>query len=482
MSAERIFENLDYLESVSIEKDFDLKYIEFVYYYSKWFGPDRDLQCYYKYGVATTPRFFGPTPASDGFVRLYIPMGPSNSTIYTQQIEYFDGMKWQMTIDADNSEVIIVNPLGNTEIYEIEPNDVPYYIVRLDSDDYCKGSFLINNYGPGSPWEYDFSDEDGGDGDADDTTDEISTPSLPTISALTSSMVKMYNPTITELTSLAGFLWSASFVDNVVKLFQDPMEAILGLSMVYITPTTGTSEVMTIGKVSSGVNALPVSNQFTSLDCGTIEITEYWGNALDYDPHTKLQIYLPYIGIQTLSIDDFMKGSINVSYNIDLLTGACMCFITAIRDSLNSVLYSFSGNISAQVPLSGSDMSSVISSIIGVAASAGLTYASGGSSAPLVAGSAMSMLNAKTHIQKSGRLDASVGVLGIKTPYLILTRPVQSLAENYNSYRGYPSNITTLLGDLTGYTEVDTIYMKGITATQEEIEIIESSLKGGVIL
>lgn len=468
---------LDYDDNFNINAHMDVLYMKFTYYRNATYG-GRDLSLVMSDG------------SSEYYVRVRYGVGngfhinlPFGLTVYTStDIDYFAGMTWTVELDIDNEKIIIVNPIGGCEVYDLNMDALPEYVIRVSTDDHGKGTVYINDWGSGAVWEQDTSNIGGGDGDGDKESDDISTPDIPLISTLDSSMIKMYNPSTIELSSLASFLWSASFVDNVVKLFQDPMEAIIGLSMVYVTPTTGTSEIMTIGKVSSGVSALPVTDQFVTLDCGTISINEYWGNALDYDPHTKTQIYLPFIGIQTISADDIMGGTLGIKYNIDLLTGACMCFLTTVRGDLDSVLYSFSGNVSAQIPLSGRDLSSVIASIVGIVASAGLTAVTGGASAPLVAGSAMSMLNAKQHIQKSGRLDSAVGVLGIKTPYLIITRPVQSLPQDFNSYRGYPSNITSLLGDLTGYTEVDTVYMKGITATQDEIQMIESSLKGGVIL
>lgn len=406
---------------------------------------------------------------------------PSFSTgvTSTPYSPYVFGMKWIFTIDIDNDLFKVILPNGNLETYPLEDTIKRVYNILTGPKTYA--DVVLSDKLP-SAWGGDTSETGGGEGDADNTSDDITIPALPSISALNTSLIRMYNPDLTQLTGLANFLWSSTFVDGVVKLFQDPMEAVLGLSMVYLTPSTGALETMLIGKVSSGVDALRVTNQYITLDCGSVNINEYWGNALDYDPHTKIQIYLPFIGIQTLSADDVMGATVSVKYNIDILSGACMCFISSSRTGLNSILYSFSGNVSAQIPLSGRDMSSVISSIIGIVASAGLTAVTGGASAPLVAGSAMSMLNAKQHIQKSGRLDSAVGVLGIKTPYLIITRPVQSLAENYNSYRGFPSNITKQLSELTGYTEVETVYMKGITATENEIEMIENMLKGGVIL
>ena len=67
-------------------------------------------------------------------------------------------------------------------------------------------------------------------------------------------------------------------------------------------------------------------------------------------------------------------------------------------------------------------------------------------------------------------------------PYLIMHRPIQSLPDNFGRYKGYPSNITKRLGDLTGFTKVYEILTNNISAMDEEIEEIINLLKEGVIL
>ena len=50
-----------------------------------------------------------------------------------------------------------------------------------------------------------------------------------------------------------------------------------------------------------------------------------------------------------------------------------------------------------------------------------------------------------------------------------------------NEFIGYPSLITVQLTELKGYTEVQSIHLENIPATQEELAEIESLLEGGVI-
>ena len=68
-------------------------------------------------------------------------------------------------------------------------------------------------------------------------------------------------------------------------------------------------------------------------------------------------------------------------------------------------------------------------------------------------------------------------------PYLIIHRPIQSLAKTYAQNKGYTSNISATLSSLTGYTEVEYIHLTGINgATDSELNEIERLLKDGVII
>lgn len=74
------------------------------------------------------------------------------------------------------------------------------------------------------------------------------------------------------------------------------------------------------------------------------------------------------------------------------------------------------------------------------------------------------------------------GWLGNQIPYLTITMPNLSIPENYGHYHGYPSNITSRLGDLSGYTQVSAIHLDNLNATQPEIEELDGILKGGIII
>lgn len=325
------------------------------------------------------------------------------------------------------------------------------------------------------------TEDDGGTGDFDNTSDDIDFPGLPTLSAVDTGFIRLYNPSLTELQSLASYMWSNLFDESTLKkLFADPMNCILGLSVVPVSVPSGISIPVTVGNISTGVSMTTASSQYVTVDCGMLNVNEYWGAYLDYSPYTKAEIYLPYCGIHPISIDDIMGKSVSVKYNVDILSGACCAMVKCG----GSVLYSFIGQCAASIPISGNDWSTVINGVISAATAVGSMVATGGASAPLTLPALASTAanSMKPSVERSGAMGGTGGMMGVQTPYIILTRPRQALPKSQNKYTGYPSFITENIGELTGYTEVELIHLENVPATSSELNEIETILKSGVIL
>lgn len=330
-------------------------------------------------------------------------------------------------------------------------------------------------YGPGGG-----SGTGGGGGDFDNTSTPIDIPSLPTISAASTGFITLYNPSLSELNNLSSYLWSDLFeIDGWKKLFADPMDAILGLSIVPVSILPGGQREVKVGNVGTGISLTVAASQFVEVDCGTIDVNEYWGAYLDYEPYTQAQIFLPYIGTRPISVDEIMGKTVRVVYHVDILTGACCCFVKCG----DSVLYTYNGQCSIPIPITSANYTSVVNGVISIAASVGSLVSTGGASAPTaipaIASSAVNQM--KPQVEKSGSISGSAGVLNMQIPYLILIRPRQALPSKQNEFIGYPSLITVQLTELSGYTEVQSIHLENIPATQEELAEIQSLLEGGVI-
>lgn len=314
----------------------------------------------------------------------------------------------------------------------------------------------------------------------------IGLPGLPpaTHHAINTGFVTLYAPTNVSLQGLATKLWSDDFYENIIKNFTDPMDAILSLGIVPFT-VTGTDTIVKIGNWNSQNLYMPkVSDQYRIVDLGSVFINEATGSYMDYNPYTLITIYLPYIGFVRLNTDEVMGHNLGVTYYVDLLSGACVVYLT-VDGNVHS---QYSGNVMTLIPLSGRDMSSLYQSAIQIGLSTIATIASptGGLASALGAGalasSAGTVMNSKDKVQMGSSVEGSSGMIGLQYPYLIIESPRGCLPNNQNALMGYPSFMTASLGSLSGYTEVDTIHLENIPCTGSELAEIESLLKTGVIL
>lgn len=324
----------------------------------------------------------------------------------------------------------------------------------------------------------------GQNGNFDDTSDNIDIPTLPVTNASSCGMVKMYEMDLGQTKALASYLWSGAteFYENLTKMFNDPMDSIISLSLAPIQPSVGSSSIIEICKYAiNNVTGNPLTSQYASLNCGTVKISPYWGNALDYAPYTKASIYLPFIGTQELNIDDVMNRTVGVIYNIDLLSGACACLITCD----GSVMYNFSGNVISQIPVSGKNALEMYKSVISAVTNTALAVGTGAGGVALagdVVSNGLSVMGSKMTVQRGGTISATNGVLGVKFPYITILRANQSLPADFHYFKGYPSNITGKVSSFSGYTEVEYVHVTGINATENELEMIEQILKEGFII
>lgn len=322
----------------------------------------------------------------------------------------------------------------------------------------------------------------GGEGLDSVSGSDINDPDLPELSAVSTGLVSIFTPSLSQLQALGDFLWSDLFsLDTFKKIFTDPWDAILGLSILGVGVSGGTSSVVNIGNVSTGVSMPKLSTQYYKFNCGSITLKETWGSYLDYNPYTKVSIYLPFIGTHALNVDDIMGRTISLKYNIDILSGACVANIQCG----GAVMYSFTGCCSATIPLSGSSYTNMINGILGVATSIGAAVATGGAAAPVTAatitGSVMSSL--KTDVSRTGNVSGMAGIMGVKSAYLIMEVPRICVPKNQDKYIGYPTYVTKKVGDLSGYCVFEDIKVRGNShATIGEIEEIESIMKEGVYL
>ena len=330
-------------------------------------------------------------------------------------------------------------------------------------------------------------------GTYDNTSDEILLPDIDNInlvSALSSNLIKAYNVGASEMSQFSAFLWSDNYTNSIIKNQNSPIDNIQKCYLIPYEIEESTEDYdLIVGNVAfknsndENIKCKKITKQFNEIDFGNIELKEYYGNFMDYD--SEIDIFLPFIGTQKLDIDDIMNATINLKYRYDVLTGNCIAIITSVRKAfnteLNSVLYTFTGNIANDVPLTQQINQSMVNrnNIM----SEMLTNPLGGFANLLKEEITSFQYGNKYSVQHSGNLSSNNGFMGIYYPYLIIKRQINVNPQNYNNYNGLPTFYTSNLSDVKGYVEIDKI----ISTQPSNIPLplwddIIAKLKNGVII
>lgn len=308
------------------------------------------------------------------------------------------------------------------------------------------------------------------------------TPTVVPQTGKASSLYSVYNPSQEQLNQFGAWLWSSDFFEQIKKLFNDPMQAIIGLHKVYSPVQTSGLGTIKCGYLDSSVPSKLVSEQYVTVDCGSVSLQEYFGNVFDYPPFTEISIYLPFIGVRRLDPSDIMRATVSVKYHVDVFTGACLADVNVKRDTAGGVLYTFPGSCSVQYPLSSGSYMGIVSTIASTVVGAITAPTPLGAGAAVLGGITNLTFNSHANVERSGSFTGNAGAMGAKIPYLIISRPQTAMAQNFETLSGYPSNTYTKLSACTGFTQVKFVHVENLNATDAEKQEIEQLLKEGVIL
>ena len=338
--------------------------------------------------------------------------------------------------------------------------------------------------------------------------------------------IQVYNPTPSEFIAFGRWLWVTYADATMDTIWNNPFDGVIGAHELYATPSKDGYSTIRSGFLDSGISSIIVRQRYTQINCGSILIPEYWGNYLDYSPYSRAYIYLPFIGIMDLDVDDIVGHSVNVLYHVDSYTGSCIAQITCARDGYSNTVYQFSGDCSVEIPMAGGSQANIKAAMIAANAyqnaanvsagmslwggiASGIASAIGGALMPGAAstiggitsgiGQAIggytssqsqkaygeaqhtaAMVSQKSHVQHSGSFGGSHGAMGIKKPYIIIRRPIQKVVYNYNKLYGYPAHKMVIIGECTGYLRCREVNVQSSLATDEEKRMIEEALKSGV--
>lgn len=247
-------------------------------------------------------------------------------------------------------------------------------------------------------------------------------------------IITVYKPTAENLDAISRLRFTIGTDTEGLPQVGDIAQYISVLKKFYIDiPTTKSEPVKLQNYVLTDIVAPLIENDRMTIDCGTINVTGMYNNAIDLKADTN--IYLPFCnGLNSISTDKIMNKTVRLVYEVSLLNGQC---VAKLYDTDNNVLATFNGDVSIDIPFM-SDWQTAI----------------------------------------NGKIGNNVQFLYGLTPFIQIKE--KSAIESVYGFKTYKP--TMLKNEISGYCEVENIELDGINATLQEKEEITRLLSNGVIL
>ena len=266
----------------------------------------------------------------------------------------------------------------------------------------------------------------------------------------------------------------------------DPLSGILGALIIPHAPPSQSISYMRLSGQSIAVsgNCAYVTKRMGETAAAEIAVRPVYDTFLDFEPFTKISLYLPFVGMVGINTNECMGGKISVKYWIDYCTGNCVAYVTLTDRFGYPSYYQYSGNCAAFVPISGNDAG--ISSIISGASSviSGTVSALSGNPAgvgSILAGGAV-MAEPKTTQKHVGSFSGGAGCIGCLYPFIVVNAPSAATDAGYTNIMGTISALNGRVGDYGGFTAFLQVDTSGVPATQGELQEISAALSEGVYI
>lgn len=249
--------------------------------------------------------------------------------------------------------------------------------------------------------------------------------------ALDLGFINVYHPTKDELMQAANSSWWGQ--DKVP-------EYIVSVYKTFIKPVEGNQKTaIKFGPYNTHAYAFPVVDQYAFVDCGVITLPEHFNSSLDYEPVTTLLLWLPFIGMQSVSASDVMNIPVSLRYKMNVLTGDV---IAELRNNSNGVLLGvWTGTCKEKITV---------------------------------------WVNGRWE-QENLQPGMTAITMSDRTPCFIRRTGIVVDAANSSRLDKAVKKLVNL-ADVVGWAKFNRVHVDGIVATSEEKSEIEQLLKEGVIL
>lgn len=390
------------------------------------------------------------------------------------------------------------------------PTDPTIYVPTYDQNGNIDGNSNTSEDGQeyvdsgagGAPINPNFDPYSGGDDDEDpipeeDPSEEQKTTDIPLPNVtLTSYGVfnKSYVCSKMNLQALSDYLWNGdpttwdTIIEDLKLVGDNRMNSIINVIMFpFVIPNDGEPHLIRIGRHNTDVSAAYLDGtQNIVFDMGTCYCQPKHGNFLDYEPHTKLWLYIPFIGVFSVPTQQFMNKLISIKLAVDVLTGAGLAVVYAAGIP---VLYK-NCKIGMQIPVTGADSGYIIRNYIETIKS-GISTA-GNVASGNIGGTVSGLFNMGTSalaaqgapIQSEGSASPQCGMLMPNKCYFIIEYPRTKISDvpDYGHMIGYACRKSGQIGTFAGFSRFENVTLNISHCTQTERDEILMLLRNGVYL
>lgn len=346
-----------------------------------------------------------------------------------------------------------------------------------------------------------------------------------------------YAMTPTQIENFNDELWSSdeewynALISGLKLWGADPMQAVMSLRLypfnVGNLVAGASATAIKFGRVEMQSTGYKVhSNSTIILDLGStwinVQNLGLHGDFRDYSPYTEVTLYIPFVGLTQINVNDFMNTAMRIKMTVDITTGSCCAVVYAD----NAPYLYLPGTIGVEIPITLNTMTEVavgiLQSTIGLAAGAiggvaGTAIAMGGCQFNKYAGitnpNTLSRMYAAEQEQEANEIShaatsaltdigntsaeiifgkSSMDRTGNSSPaaaltqplycYLIVSTPTWERPDNYDHTYGKICHESGQLRSYTGFTICRNVDASGITCTKVEQEMIQNYLESGVYL
>lgn len=365
------------------------------------------------------------------------------------------------------------------EIFQTNSEKKTFQMFTDTSENAGQAPFINGNPDPSS----DHSPID--PNDPNKVTDiEMNTPNLSTISVFNTC----YAMNKSGVTDLKNYLWNSdqNIFDRLIenaKLYNKPIDAIVRLMLFPFDVRRGQGgqvrNVVFGREQLTGVNGVEIPNNMrTIFDLGYAYLYRKFEDFRDFEPYTTATLYIPYCTPVNLNTTIYQGKKISVKLAVDYNTGDCTAVIYGDGIPLD---YS-NGRCGVSISVSAADSSRYDQKVLNDAIRTGkAAFGENGSPVDALSGAFQTFQDfGKIDIMQKGSASSGVAQTLPQYCYMVVTRPESDEQAGYNNSVGYSCNKWQTLGSKQGLVVIENPKFDGLSATEQEKDMLKSLLENGI--